>query len=292
MHWIKFAAFSLVGLLFIDAGLHQLQSSRVQYDYRDASNEKARDTLVVYFPGILTDGVSSSSELVGVWQRAGDVTLVSYEGKAFSGRQIIEKGVDHLATLSYRKVVFIGASMGGLPAYFTMLGLRAREPMLSYRLVLIDAPTGWKDLQLDLQIFAPAAWFWWAGPVGNVVSRLYYGATYVKPKEENIEPGVDRKALDKHVEANMSHPVSWGMDQNRFLMSHPDIKPGSLDGVRVDFVRSTRDTDTVRKTFIESWIKATGVVDYQIHEVDSTHVGFPERPETWRKFFRQLFNVK
>lgn len=294
MRWVWFAGLTMVSLLIFDAGLHQLQRSTAHFSMHPAREDIHRDTLVVYFPGILTDGESSSVDVLPVWLQTGDVMLVSYEGDAFDGEAIIRQTVDKIARTApqYKHIIFIGASMGGLLAYSTMVESRTLLSAIKYRLILIDAPTGWKDLQPGLQVPAPLAWLWWAGPFGNLASKLYYGATYVKPKPENIEPGVDQHALDEYIEGNMSHPVSWGMDENRFLMRHPQITRGSLDGVRVDFVRSTRDTDTVRKTFVQSWLRKMSVDDYHMHDVDSTHVGLRERPKVWQELFRKLLATK
>lgn len=195
MRWVWFAGLTMVSLLIFDAGLHQLQRSTAHFSMHPAREDIHRDTLVVYFPGILTDGESSSVDVLPVWRQTGDVMLVSYEGDAFDGEAIIRQTVDKIARTApqYKHIIFIGASMGGLLAYSTMVESRTLLSAIKYRLILIDAPTGWKDLQPGLQVPAPLAWLWWAGPLG-AISRA--SSTTVRPTSNRSQRTSNRVSIN------------------------------------------------------------------------------------------------
>jgi pimeloyl-ACP methyl ester carboxylesterase len=284
---IGVALLLLLGVGLLDAGGRQFLSGTARFDFVQ-SRVVGSKTLFVYFPGILADGVTSSRELVPVWKQHGDVLLVSYDGQRFEASQIVKKSVAKInyliKTAGYEHVVFIGSSMGGLVSYDTIqqtTGLKS----VDVSLVPIDASTKRSDLQSPLDKVSLGSKIWWAGPISNLVSKPYFNATFVAPKEGNIEEGVDRDRLNQIVEQSKSYPLSWSMDQNRYLISHDKLAPGSLRDVRVVYVRSTRDTDTVRPCAFNAWNDVAGG-NAVLVLVDSTHVGFNERPETWRWAFQ------
>ena len=143
--------------------------------------------LFVYFPGILSDGRESSSEIIRTWQANGDVLIDSYAGDRFNAKEITGQTADYLRSVSsgYRQIVFIGSSMGGLVAYdvYQLLKDRISSTM---RFILIDAPTGRGDLQSPLDVISLGSRVWWAGRISNLFSRLYFNLTFVEPKDENM----------------------------------------------------------------------------------------------------------
>jgi pimeloyl-ACP methyl ester carboxylesterase len=284
---IGVALLLLLGVGLLDAGGRQFLNGTARFDLVQ-SRVTASKTLFVYFPGILADGVTSSRELVPVWKQHGDVLLISYDGHRFDASQIAKESATKInyliKTAGYKHVVFIGSSMGGLVSYDTIqqtAGLKS----VDVSLVPIDAPTKRSDLQPPLDKISLGSKIWWAGPISNLISKPYFNATFVAPKEDNIEEGVDRDRLNQIVEESKSHPLSWSMDQNRYPIDHGEPDHGSLRNVRVVYVRSTRDNDTTRLRAFNAWNDAAGG-NAVLVLVDSTHVGFNERPETWRWAFQ------
>lgn len=231
----------------------------------------------------------SSREVVGEWRQYGDVLLISYDGHRFEPMQIVSdvaRDIErHVDSEGYSRVVFIGSSMGGLMSYDTYQLLENRRYGVEYSIIAIDAPTKRLDLQSPLDMISLGSRVWWAGAISNLFSKLYFNATFVAPKDENIEDSVDRERLAETVKSAKSYQLSWAMDQNRFIIGHGGLEPGSLVGVEVLYVRSTRDNDTVRPRAFESWKRAAGG-SLGLVKVDSTHVGYNERPEAWRQVFR------
>lgn len=78
-------------------------------------------------------------------------------------------------------------------------------------------------------------------------------------------------------------------DWVRYIVEDIGLKDGALRGYPVVFMRSTRDHDTVKETFIQSWMLKFGVTDPSIVDVDSTHTGYNERPLANRVGFREAF---
>lgn len=277
--WVFLAI--IVGIVLLDVVLRLFLDGSTDVEVVEGNRH---DVLIVYLPGILARGDTSSQELIDTWQRYGDVMLVSYKGNRFKSNRIAEDVALAITSQGniYEKIVFIGSSMGGKLAQnvYIRMNLLDRPKCM---LIAIDAPTCRADFQPPLDKISLGAWVWWAGPISNLFSKLYFNTTFVEPKEENIEDGVDRERLAAVVKEAKSFPLSWSMDQNRFIMRDNVSHIDSLKALSVVYVRSTRDHDTVRPEAFNHWSTATTII--QRVEVDSTHVGYNERPETWRRAF-------
>jgi len=227
--------------------------------------------LIVYLPGILSSARSSCIDLIDLWRRYGDVMLVEYGDERFNGsvcvhtvaetvrRQNLEK--------SYRRIVFIGASMGGLLAYDVIRQLVLAN-IDSIDLIVLDAPTSNDDFHGSKRLLAPLLRILFFGQLWNRLNLV-------------AKISVQLKAFK----------LSFWRDQLVYIMSHGAPKSGSLKGLvnRLVYVRSTRDHDTVRPETSLVWLATTPIAT--VLEVDSTHVGFAESPMIWREAFEGLLNV-
>jgi pimeloyl-ACP methyl ester carboxylesterase len=232
---------------------------------------------------------SSSQGLSDIWQDNGDVLYVEYGGTRFRANEVVRKVVGFINSHSYGRIVLIGASMGGLLANDIVQRLD-RAMQNKVELVVLDAPTSARDFQPPLDKFSPLVRVLPFGPIWNIMSRLAMKFIVRPPKEQNIEKGVDRIELARRVAQARSYPLSFWRDQIKYMVTHPKLRPGSLVHVKqVVYVRSERDTDTVRPTAFNAWQGARGTRPVVRIEVDSTHVGFAERPQTWRRAFRKIF---
>lgn len=247
--------------------------------------------LIMYYPGILADGIQSSLSVMPTWQRYGDVLAISYLGWWFNGKQTASNVVDWIEEHrnDYDEVVFIGSSMGGLLVYDTVTNEKFTELGLTAKLVLIDAPTRRADLQSPLDKVSLLA-FIAGGPFSNLFSRAYFEATFVAPEEENIEDGVDRDELAERVKEAKSFPLSINNCWVRYIVSHGRPDKELVDGFSGVYVRSLRDHGTTRPEAFESWSEPVDGMMPKF-EVDSTHVGYNERPDTWQKAFPEIFRI-
>lgn len=282
---------ALVTVLVMDAIGRLFLKDKTEYEIVDSeSSIPDRRYLFVYYPGILADGRSSSSELIGTWDDYGSAMLVSYKGERFIAGNTVEtvvSGINFHAD-EYDEVVFIGSSMGGLLSYDTASALLDEGTSLDMSFVLVDAPTKRADLQSPLDKLSLLATFT-GGPITNLFSRPYFDATFVAPKEDNIEPNVNRDQLARKVDEAKSFPLSTNNDWVRYILGHGEMEQDRFKGFKAVYVRSTRDHDTVRPEAFDSWQQVFGD-ELKYVEVDSTHVGYNERPETWRQAFPAIFN--
>lgn len=282
----------LVVLLTIDAaGRHFVLKGDVEHRIERSTTSDSR-RLVVYLQGVLAKADGSSAEVRPVWLEHGDVLMVDWTGDRFKGDEVAQSVADVILdkTDNYDEFVFIGSSMGGLLSYDTALLLKDAQPDIKMKFVLIDAPAGRSDFQPGLRWPSYAANVT-GGPLINRFSRLYFDKTFVNPKEENIEPRVNREVLAERVEeAKTSFSLSMNNDWVRYIAGHDKLVAGSLAEYPVVLIRSHRDTDTVNERFILSWLPVFGS-GATVLVLDTTHVGYNERPETWRAGFNEAFEL-
>lgn len=280
---------SLLILSFVvDAVLRLRLNSDVSV--RSESGTANNRTLIVYLPGILAGGRASSVDLIDIWKRHSDfVMMIEYGDERFDGAFCAQSVSDAIqrqnAATPFYRIVFIGSSMGGLLAYDVIRQLKL-DDSVSTELILLDAPTSSADFQAPNHLVAPVLRVLPFGPIWNRLNLI--DKMFVPPKEENIEPGVDRTELARRVDEGKNYRISFWRDELVYIMTHGAPKRGSLES-RVDrlvYVRSTRDNDTVRPEAYDIWATTTSITTRM--EVDSTHVGFAERPKTWQQAFEQL----
>lgn len=275
----------------LDSLLRGRLRSEVSLDREPASTRSAQRTLIVYLPGILAGARRSSQDINDIWLEEGDMLHVEYRGKRFRAKRVVSAVAGYIITNGrrYERIVFIGSSMGSLLAYDIVQRLN-RGTRAKVAFVAIDAPTSARDFQSPLDKTSHFMRILPFGPIWNLLSRPVMKLLMVPPKDENVEPGVNRTDLDRRFQQMWDYPLSFYRDQILYMISHKKLVSGSLDGIkRFVYVRSKRDTDTVRQEAIHSWYRARQRITYI--EADSTHVGFAERPQTWRKTFRQVFKA-
>ncbi|MBC7943464.1 alpha/beta fold hydrolase [Candidatus Saccharibacteria bacterium] len=284
----------LIVLSFVvDAALRLRMDTDVSVSTERGSADNG--TLIVYLPGILAGGRASSVGFIDIWRRNSDlVLLVEYGDERFDGEFCAKVVADAIqrqnAVTPFRRIVFIGSSMGGLLAYDVIRQLDVNtgslEDTVSIELIALDAPTSRTDFQPPNHLVAPVLRVLPFGPIWNRLNLIE--KMFVPPKEENIEVGVDRAELARRVDEGKNYRISFWRDELVYIMTHGAPKYNALEG-RVDrlvYVRSTRDNDTVRPEAYNAWAATTSVATRM--EVDSTHVGFAERPKTWRQAFEKL----
>ncbi len=275
----------------IDAlGRALLLRDKTRLDLVKSAKEDSR-VLFIYYPGILADGVKSSLKVSPVWAQRGDVLQVSYDGTKFSPTKVV-KTVAEWVTLhkaDYDTVVFIGSSMGGLLSYDTV-PLVVKQ-VRDIRFILVDAPTKRSDFQKPLSLISLGTWAWWAGPINNLlIAKPYFAATFRGPAEENIEAGVDPEELALRVKEAQRFPISTHNDWIRYMIGHDRLERNSLVSSPAVYIRSTRDTDTVRPEAQDTWELAFGI-GLKSMRVDSTHVGYNELPLTWQRAFPEAMQM-
>ncbi len=292
MSVVKIFAIVIVSVLVlsfvVDAVLRQRLSSDVSVSTERGSANNS--VLIVYLPGILASARENSVDLIDIWRRNSDlVMLVEYGDERFDGAfcaKVVSDAIRRQNNITpFLRVQLIGSSMGGLVAYDVIQQLKL-VGTVPIELILLDAPTSSSDFQAPNHLVAPVLRALPFGPIWNRLNLI--DKMFVPPKEENIEPGVDRAELTRRVNEGKAFRISFWRDELVYIMSHGAPGLDSLEGKvdRLVYVRSTRDNDTVRPEAYNTWAATTSVITRI--EVDSTHVGFAERPKTWRQAFEKL----
>jgi dienelactone hydrolase len=282
---VRWLIWIIVAVIMADALLRlTVLKDDTRFDFVKSDKSGSR-TLLVYLPGILADGKQSSLLMVDTWKQYGDVLLVSYDGKRFKPDNIT-RDIDRWVAIRgdrYREVVFIGSSLGGLLAYDTAPKLE--EDGLRVKYALVAAPTGYGDLKGAGRL-SPFMYLWWGGPISNATTgKLFLKGLFQEPKDDNIEPEVDRDELKQRVEEAKASPFSVYGDQIRYVLGHGKPASSTLTGVEGVYIRCGRDELVADKAY-DSWKSAFGG-SLPLIESDTTHVGYNEMPTTFAGDFER-----
>lgn len=291
----KVLAFVAVFITVIDALLRLRLEPRVRVEFEESTGPETR-TLIVYLPGILASARGSAGDLLDDWREYGDVLLVEYGDDRFVADKVVEATVaaitSRLQEKTYTQIVFLGSSMGGMLVYDVTMRLGVALDLIDdpfslpqIDLVVLDAPTSARDFVSPNDKLAGVFQVLYPGPIMNQLNLV--AEMFVPPKEDNVEPGVDREELVRRVSEGSSFRFSFYADEVRYLMNHGPLSPG-LDGLvhSVTYVQCVRDNVTIRPEASDAWFWA--FMDTRVVQVDSTHVGFAERPHTWEIAFRDI----
>lgn len=251
--------------------------------------------LIIYLPGILADGDTSSEPVRAIWQKYGDVMTVSYGTEHFDGAatalaiaRILHKDSSCAA---YKHLTFIGSSMGGMLALDIIQHLRnmgEAERLNRSSLIMVDTPSGSQDMKAGGNIAAPLMRLL---PFGRFCSRLFAPAMRAMlqpPKDENIESHLDAEYIKTTAMAAMEpYSLSIWRDQLAYMASHDAPAPQMFQGLDfVLYLKCGRNNETVTQPqAADRWREACASGDTMW--VDSTHCGYLERPFVWNEVFEE-----
>ena len=110
-------------------------------------------TLIVYLPGILTDGHTSCQPIIRTLRKYGDVATVAYDGDLFRSESFVAIVADWLnrQTATHSKIILVGSSMGGVLA----LDLRPKLQYDDVSVIFGDSPSGASVMKAGGNIGAP-----------------------------------------------------------------------------------------------------------------------------------------
>ncbi len=280
-----------IGLLVSDAVRRRaLWKSTVRCTLTAAVNDQVSDTLIVYVPGILADGVKSSDPVRAAWLKFGDVMHVSYVGNRFDGSVVANHIARDIVTLHnslntpHRRIVFILSSMGGMLGLDVLEKLdHMRYPITDRRLVLVDAPSGSQDMLSGGNIFAPLMRVLPFGPVYNVLLAPLKRKMLLPPKDDSIEDHLDKELVKKTALENMDEfPVSVWRDQLVYMATYFfDREKLAYPAI---YLRCDEDNVTVKQPqAAQTW--STIFENMKIVPVASPHCAYAERQRSWQKVF-------
>lgn len=286
----------IAGFFLADAVLRQFMPNLLHFATIPGTGDSKH--LIVFLPGILADGDVSSREVRESWlAKAGTLLTVDYGHQRFDSRRVVgnvarQISFSHGAGGSYGRVTIIGASMGGKLGAKLIGQLRnvyQWQPE-DLTLIAVDTPTSPDDFAGPGKILSWILSKIYAGPLLSWLLMWPLRLALVLPKDENIEqvPGVAFAATCARVKqlAKARMSAFWfsaNCDQQRCLQREPFDWPALLD-VRVIYQVCIRDNETViQPQAVETW--QVHVPQTERRDVDSTHCGFLERPETWEEAY-------
>jgi hypothetical protein len=248
----------------MDAGLRWRLDSIVSVDIKPEQNVlRTHSTLIVYLPGMIAS-VSQHEALLPTLREHGDVLCISYEGGRFSAPEVVNKLIGDIYGYivikqsydPYRKIIFVGSSMGGLLAYDTIRQLSQSPIWVSIppiELVLLDSPSTGHSLKHSL-----AASVLGVLPFGPIFNRLLRFETLRK------------------------YSISFWRDQLAYMLRHDDIEGGSLNDLvkLLTYIQCVCDNRVVRPSAFYKWMMTTKSV--RLLPVKAGHVRFGECLPDWQ----------
>lgn len=299
---VKIVSFSLVILLLsfvYDSYSHK--KLKPEYWFGFEKGTRKSKTLIVYLPGDAASATLSSLDLIDVWKTRGDVMLIEYGKEKFDADLIadwilseimwkLSVTLDNEPPPDYKEVIFIGSFEGGLLAYDVLQKMKEYNIQPSIKLYVIDAPTSIKDIYYPRSVLVRLIA---TLPFGAIWNRL--GLTRFVLTRHNAadnEYNVDLDEIERRKSESESYNLSFVSDQWRYIINHGVPETDSLHGIveEVTYIKSKRDHKTVRFDAFTTWRNAApNVITY--FSVDSDFDNFAGRPETWKKKFKELFDV-
>lgn len=248
--------------------------------------------LIVYLPGILADGDNSAESVINVWRRYGDVVTVSYTGDSFDAAGVVRIVAATIRNdRQHDNVVLVGSSMGGMLALDVIDNLRRHGGLTKkIDIIFVDSPASSRDMLAGGNVGAPVMRALPFGRLYNWLGAPLMRVMLIPPKDENIEPQLDRETIKREAMAAMGvYRLSMWRDQLVYMAAHPRLKQADFVGInRLVYLQCSRNNETVKQPqAADAWGFAAGRM-FTIR-VDSTHCGYRERPVIWQEAFASVF---
>lgn len=251
--------------------------------------------LILYVPGAICPACESIEPLAALLKQYGEVACVEYGARGrdalweeFNPAEVVHVATDYIdvmQTSGFDKFLLVGASLGGPLAY----DIAKSRPEVQFDFVSVCSPFyGARDIHFPLRAVAPARHVLTHRVVAQfnrceVMERIMF-----PPKDENLEPGVERGPLDRYASHCASYRVSFWRDQVAYILSPREITP--LDNVRKSVVVGGYDRDDlVTEAAASRAYKGLGA-DLLLR-ANVGHVAFWEQPQLWNEVFQHVFDA-
>ena len=247
--------------------------------YSGANNR----TAVVAEGGAGADPDAQFSELVPKLRGYGHTFVLKTPEQAFSARKMVDLTLATVTPEKYDKILFVGASKGGLLSHDTAKEMRARGDMRPVGIVMIDSPLEGSDVVGIPPLLGVASIF----PLG-ALSNTWFHPPFVPGDISQMSPDVNRQELFKLWNSYETWKAScWG-DEGQYVFYH-DWFYGPVEripGVTWAFVMSMGDTFVDGKAALTNWRATVGPVE--LFEVPKAgHISFHDWP---REYATQIGN--
>lgn len=268
------------------------------------------NNLLVFEPGVQTDGVFWSDAVRDTWCRYAKVMCVDYGTKEFepenAAKAIADRIINELKAAEERgekftQLTLVLSSMGGILGLDTLAKLRGCK-CLPDEVVLINIdciqgaenmlPRGWIPAWIVKWVFR----LWYPGLIANkVLRRAYLKFLVVPPKNENIQPGLSKARVKREMVKSASrYELGFWADQMRYMVTYGKLTGDHFkSATKVYHLACTENNETIRQPQeVMKWDAACkdAEVESVVLEVDSHHAAFAEQPKVWNMVFEHVLS--
>ena len=291
------AMYALVGLLVAVSSFEVTTHAFAMYCVvsprlvQTQSVQEGHHRLVVVFHGLGGQADTQLGQIQDWYLDNGfDVLQIRTGGKKYDPDEVAEVAAvaikDELSATQYEHVVLDGISLGGRAAIDTLqlLECQGYEWSTPKTILLEGAPMTWRSIEGLAKYGAAVVGLVPFGPVANMAMKSAMSGMFSDPKPENVEPGVDREALEQSVVTAKHMPFSLWAGQLGSFASRGDYGYGTLSSLiasddSVVFVWFRKDHEVVdQETAVQQWRDAFASVTVEVTYADATHCGFGEAP--------------
>lgn len=261
--------------------------------------------VTLFAPGILSPGHKAMLDLndedgptsvMATLLRHGDVTTFAYEGKRFSHSRAVRQAVDAICS-SFQvrgtaeqpaQVVLFGASMGGQVFHDALRHITDLDQRGRIHLVLMDTPSGSRDLGLGGNIAAPVL-RWIPLLRGMLLGSL--PARSSPPKDEEIQDDLDKERVKEVANRRLSgFPFRiWAEQLVQLGRFRPNVE--SLDGLgSVHYMKCTLGNETVKQPqAARNWAVQDFDCSFQVYDVAMPHCGWLQYPSEMQRVLEEVY---
>lgn len=217
------------------------------------------------------------SELVPKLKERGHTYILETAPREFSARKMIELTLATATPDKYDKILFVGASKGGLLSYDTAREMRKRGDMRPVGIVMIDSPLYGPDV-IGVPFFLR-----WASiiPLG-AISNTWFHPPFQDGDISQMSPAVNQQELFALWDSYKTWKAScWG-DEGRYVFYHNwlygSVEP--LPNTKWAFVQSMGDTFVDGNSALANWRASVGPVGHFMVP-KAGHISFHDWPQEY-----------
>jgi pimeloyl-ACP methyl ester carboxylesterase len=257
---------------------------------RDVAHE---DSLIVYFPGMFSDGEVQSQPIQSTLLSHGDLLTVSSYGNSFDGNEIATDTAtevkERIDVSGYKKLTVVASSMGAKVAFEMLVSLQdgIDTEAVDINFIAIDGVESKADIKGGTSASIVSEY-----PAGVLSNTIPLVKTFVHgPNEADVAQNADEAQLEAGLASvYANNPTSRMLDQLEYL-TDGRMSENSL-GTMVDtftYIESTRDTTVVDSEVAKaSWANIMGASSIYVVPVDAQHTALDAQPNAYNDALEEI----
>lgn len=257
---------------------------------RDVAHE---DSLIVYFPGMFSDGEVQSQPIQSTLLSHGDLLTISSYGNSFDGDVIATDTAteitERINASEYKKLTIVASSMGAKVASKMLINLQddIDADAVDINFIAIDGVESKSDIKGGTGASIVSEY-----PAGVLSNTLPLIKAFVHgPNDADVAQNVDNTQLEAGLASvYTNNPTSRMLDQLEYL-TDDRIPENSLSTI-VDtftYIESTRDSSVVDSEVAKaSWANIMGASNIYVVPVDAQHTALDAQPTAYNTALEEI----